>query len=90
MGSFNISLVASRRYPLVDEVAQVVLGTVVFLRNPGATQRRNGLSEFFYIEDGKIREVHAAMFYPEPAQPMPNWPPYDGNFPLPASFGGGN
>ena len=87
MGSFGISLVAGRRYPLVDEEAQVVLGTVVFLRNPGANQRRNGLSEFFYIDGGKIREIHAAMFYPAPNQPVPNWPPYDGNFPLPADFG---
>jgi hypothetical protein len=63
-----------------------VLGTVVFIRNPGAPQRRNGLSELFYIDAGKIREIHAAMFYPAPEQPVPNWPPYDGNFPLPTSF----
>jgi hypothetical protein len=86
MGTFNIALVAARRYPLVDVEAQVVLGTVVFLRNPGAAQRRNGLSEIFYIDGGKIREIHAAMFYPAPAQPMPNWPPYDGNFPLPPAL----
>lgn len=85
MGTFNIALVAARRYPLVDVEAQVVLGTVVFLRNPGAMQRRNGLSELFYIDDAKIREIHAAMFYPAPEQPVPNWPPYDGNFPLSAA-----
>ena len=82
MGTFAIALVAARRYPLVDIEAQVVLGTVVFLRNPGSLRRRNGLSELFYIDGGKIREIHAAMFYPAPEQPMPNWPPYDGNFPL--------
>jgi hypothetical protein len=87
MGTFNISLVAARRYLLVDEEAQVVLGTVVFLRNPGATQRRNGLSELFFIDGAKIRSIYAAMFYPAPDRPMPNWPPYDGNFPLPASLG---
>lgn len=87
MEGFGISLVAGRRYPLVDEEAQVVLGTVVFLRNPGANQRRNGLSELFYIDGGKIREIYAAMFYPAPDRPVPNWPPYDGNFPLPADFG---
>ncbi|HEY5568785.1 MAG TPA: hypothetical protein VIM81_16275 [Gammaproteobacteria bacterium] len=81
MGTFNIALVAARRYPVVDEEAQVVLGAVVFLRNPGATQRRNGLSEFFYIDGGKIRAIYAAMFYPAPDQPVPNWAPYDGNFP---------
>jgi hypothetical protein len=83
MGTFSIALVAARRYPLVDLEAQAVLGTVVFLRDLGATRRRNGLSEIFYIDAGKIREIYAAMFYPAPEQPMPNWPPYDGNFPLP-------
>jgi hypothetical protein len=87
MGTFNIALVAGRRYTMVDEEAQVVLGTVVFVRNPGATQRRNGLSELFFIDDALIREIQAAMFYPAPAQPLPNWPPYDGNFPLPAAIG---
>lgn len=82
--NFGVALVAARRYPLVDVEAQVVLGTVVFLRSPGSTRRRNGLSELFYIDAGKIREIHAAMFYPAHDQPMPNWPPYDGNFPLPA------
>jgi uncharacterized protein (TIGR02246 family) len=84
LGGFAIALVAGRRYPLVDEEAQAVLGLVVFLRSPGNTQRRNGLSEYFYIDSGKIREIHAAMFYPAPDQPVPNWPPYDGNFPLAA------
>lgn len=83
MGTFNIALVAARRYPLVDLEAQAVLGTVVFLRNPGAVRRRNGLSEIFYIDAGKIRAIYAAMFYPAPEQPVPNWPPFDGNFPLP-------
>lgn len=86
LSNFAIALVAARRYPLVDLESQVVLGTVVFLRSPGSERRRNGLSEFFYIDAGKIREIHAAMFYPAPGQPMPNWPPYDGNFPLPGSF----
>ena len=36
------------------------------------------------LEDaGKIREIHAAMFYPAHDQFVPSWPPYDGNFPLP-------
>lgn len=88
LGGFGIALVAGRRYPLVDEEAQVVLGLAVFLRSPGSAQRRNGLSEFFYIDGGKIREIHAAMFYPAPDQPYPNWPPYDGHFPLPAASAG--
>jgi len=26
------------------------------------------------------------MFYSAADQPVPNWPPYDGNWPLPASL----
>jgi hypothetical protein len=82
-GSLNIALVTARRYPIVDEQQQVVMGFGVFIRNPDSPNRRLGLSEFFYIEDGLIAEVHAAMFYAAPDLPVPNWPPYDGNFPLP-------
>lgn len=74
-------LVAARRYPLVDEEAQVVLASAVFVRKPGDTRRRNHFMEVFGVDDGKIRSVHAAMFYAPPDQPLPNWPPYDGNFP---------
>lgn len=82
-GRLNIALVAGRRYPLVDEVQQVVLGLGVFIREPTSVNRRLGLSEFFYVEDGVIAEVHAAMFYADALQPVPNWPPYNGNFALP-------
>ena len=83
----NINFVAARVYPIVDEQQQVVMATGVFMRFPNAENRRNGLSEYFYIDDGRISEVYAAMFYPAPNQPIPNWPPYDGNYPLPADFG---
>jgi hypothetical protein len=82
-GNLNIALVAGRRYPLVDEQQQVVLGLGVFIREPESVNRRLALSEFFYIEDGVIAEVQAAMFYAGATQPVPNWPPYNGNFPLP-------
>ncbi len=87
MSSFDTPLVAGRRYPLVDEEAGVVLGLVVFIRLPGATQRRNGLSELFFIGGGKIRSIYATMFYPPGAAPVPNWPPYVGNWPISAEQG---
>jgi hypothetical protein len=34
----------------------------------------------------RIRTIFAAMYYPPPEAPVPNWPPYDGNWPLPATF----
>jgi hypothetical protein len=68
----------------VDEEAGVVLGLGVFIRRPGVTTRRNVLSEWFVIDDNKIRSIYAAMFYPPQEQPVPNWPPFEGNWPLPA------
>jgi hypothetical protein len=75
-------LVSARRYPLVDEEAQIVLASAVFVRKAGDTRRRNHFMEVFGVDGGRIRSVHAAMFYAAPDQPLPNWPPYDGNFPL--------
>jgi hypothetical protein len=82
--NFSAQLVAARRYPIVDEEAQVVLGMGVFIRRPGITTRRNAFSEWFVIDEGKIRNIYAAMYYPPPELPVPNWPPYEGNWPLPA------
>jgi len=80
--NLNVSLVAARRYPIVDEEAGVVLGMVVFMRKPGTTTRRNLLTEWFFVDNNKIRTIYAAMYYPPPEMPVPNWPPYDGNWPL--------
>ena len=82
---FNVSLVAARRYPIVDEEAGVVLGMVVFMRRPGTTLRRNLLTEWFFIDGSRIRTIYAAMYYPPPEAPVPNWPPYEGNWPLPGA-----
>src|SRR5262245_59287065 len=82
--NLNVSLVAARRYPIVDEEAGVVLGMVAFMRKPGTTLRRNLLIEWFFIDNNRIRTIYAAMFYPPPDAPMPNWPPSEGNWPLPA------
>jgi hypothetical protein len=51
-------------------------------RKPGSPRPRNAFSEWFEIEDGKIRDVWTAMYYPGPERPVPNWRPFDGNFPL--------
>jgi hypothetical protein len=77
----NIFAVTARRYPVVDEEAGAVLGIALFQRKPGVAMRRNLLSEWFFIEQGKIRTIYAAMYYPEPETMVPNWPPFDGNWP---------
>jgi len=78
----NIFAVTARRYPIVDEEAGVVLALGVFERKPGVPMRRNFFSEWFYIESGKIRSIYSSMFYPEPELLVPNWPPFDGNWPV--------
>ena len=86
LANFNLSMVVARRIPLVDEEAQVVLGLAVFIRRPGSPTPRNVFSEWFNIEEAKIRTIYTAMFYPPPTLAVPNWPPYDGNWPLPAAM----
>jgi hypothetical protein len=81
-GMANIFAVTARRYPIVDEEAGVVLGLVLFERKPGVAMRRNLLSEWFSIEQGKIRSIYAAMYYPEQEAIAPNWPPFYGNWPV--------
>jgi hypothetical protein len=86
LANFNSSMVVARRIPLVDEEAQAVLGYAVFIRRPGSPTPRNVFSEWFMIDEAKIRTIYTAMFYPSPELAVPNWPPYDGNWPLPATI----
>jgi hypothetical protein len=79
----NIFAVTARRYPIVDEEAGVVLAIGLFERKPGVAMRRNLFSEWFVIEQGKIRSIYSAMMYPDQEAMAPNWPPYDGNWPVP-------
>jgi len=81
--NFNLANVAGRRVSFVDEEAGMVLAMAVFIRKPGSAVPRNAFSEWFWIEDGRIRNIWTAMYYPGPERPVPNWPPFDGNFPLP-------
>jgi hypothetical protein len=86
LATINIQNVAGRRYPIADEEAGVALAIAVFLRKPGTATRRNVFSEWFFIDNNKIRSIYSAMFYPSPEAPVPNWPPYDGNWPLPPTL----
>jgi hypothetical protein len=82
--NFNGQMVVARRTPLVDEEAQAALAFAVFIRRPGSPTPRNVFSEWFFIDEGKIRTIYTAMFYPPAELAVPNWPPYDGHWPLPA------
>jgi hypothetical protein len=82
LATINIQNVGARRYPIADEEAGVVLALAVFIRKPGTTTRRNVFSEWFTIDENKIKLIHSAMYYPSNEEPVPNWPPFDGNWPL--------
>jgi hypothetical protein len=72
--NINVELVAARRFPVVDEEAGVVLALAVFIRKPGTATRRNTFSEWFVIDNHRVRSIYSAMFYPTPDLPVPNWP----------------
>jgi hypothetical protein len=78
----NIYAVVARRFPVVDEEAGIVLGLGVFLRPPGTAMRRNQFSEWFVIDQGKLHAIYSSMFYPDQDALAPNWPPFDGNWPV--------
>jgi hypothetical protein len=84
--TINIQNVAARRFPVVDEEAGVVLAMAVFIRKPGIPTRRNMFGESFVLDKHKISSIYATLFYPPPEMPVPNWPPFDGNWPLPAAL----
>jgi hypothetical protein len=77
----NIYAVTARRYPVVDEEAGAVLALALFQRKPGVDMRRNLLGEWFFVDAGRIRTIYAAMYYPAADAMVPNWPPFDGNWP---------
>lgn len=84
--NFNLQMVSAVRIPLVDVEAQAVLTYGVFIRRPGSSTSRLALSEWFFMDEGKIRTVYTAMFYPSAELAVPNWPPYGGNWPLPVGI----
>jgi hypothetical protein len=85
-GDFGVALVAIRDFYVIDEEAQAVMVSAVFRREAKNAKRRNHFTELFHLDHGKIRDIHAAFYYAPEDRPVPNWPPYDGLFPLPAAY----
>jgi hypothetical protein len=86
-GNFNISLVSHRRFFAVDEEQQVAATSAIFMRNANGQERRCVFIEIFYVDEEAISQIYSVIYYPPPEDPVPNWEPYYGNFPLPESFG---
>lgn len=83
---FGVAIVTGRNYFVIDEESQAVMVTAMFRRDAKNPKRRNAFTELFHVDHGRIRDIHAAFYYPPENRPVPNWPPYDGMFPLPASY----
>jgi hypothetical protein len=83
---FGVAIVAIRDFYVIDEESQTVMVSAVFRREAGEERRRNHFTEVFHVDTGKIRDIHAAFYYAPEDRPVPNWPPYDGLFPLPAAY----
>lgn len=83
---FGVATVAIRNFYVIDEESQTVMVSAMFRREAGEERRRNHFTEVFHLDTGKIRDIHAAFYYAPEDRPVPNWPPYDGLFPLPASY----
>jgi len=83
---FGVATVAIRNFYVIDEESQAVMVSAMFRRDPKNPKRRNHFTELFHLDHGKIRDIHAAFYYAPESRPVPNWPPYDGLYPLPASY----
>lgn len=83
---FGVATVAIRDYFVIDEESQTVMVSAMFRREAGEERRRNHFTEVFHLDGGKIRDIHACFYYAPEDRPVPNWPPYDGLFPLPAAY----
>jgi hypothetical protein len=79
-GRFDVANVTARRVHVIDEEAQVVLISAVFIRTQDHAKWRNAFMDVMVIDDGRLRGLYATMFYVDPERAVPNWPPYEGNF----------
>ena len=83
---FGVAIVAIRNFYVIDDESQTVMASAMFRRDAKNAKRRNHFTEVFHIDQGKIRDIHAAFYYAPEDRPVPNWPPYDGLYPLPAAY----
>jgi hypothetical protein len=85
-GDFGVAIVAIRNFYVIDEESQAVMVAAMFRRQAKSPRLRNHFTELFHVDHGKIRDIHAAFYYAPEDRPVPNWPPYDGLYPLPSGY----
>jgi hypothetical protein len=79
-GRFDVANVTARRVHLIDEEAQVVVISAVFIRTQDHPKWRNAFMDVMVMDNGLLSGLYATMFYVDPERAVPNWPPYEGNF----------
>ncbi len=52
----------------------------MFIRTHEHPKWRNSFIDVMVMDDGRLSGLSATMFYVDAERPVPNWPPYDGNF----------
>lgn len=83
---FGVAIVTIRDFYVVDVESQTVMVSAMFRRDAQNEKWRNHFTEVFHLDNEKIRDIHAAFYYAPSNRPVPNWPPYNGLFPLPAHY----
>jgi hypothetical protein len=79
-GRFDVANVTARRVHVIDEEAQIVVMSAVFIRTQDHAKWRNAFMDVMVIDDGLLSGLYATMFYVDPERAVPNWQPYEGNF----------
>jgi hypothetical protein len=79
-GNFDVANATARRFLVIDEEAQVVVASAVFIRTHDHPKRRNEFIDVMVMDGARLSGLYATMFYVDPERAVPNWPPYDGNF----------
>ena len=63
-GDFGVAIVTIRNFFVIDEEAQTVMMEGMFRRDARNPKRRNHFTELFHLDHAKIRDIHAAFYYP--------------------------
>jgi hypothetical protein len=70
-----IAKASPRRASFIDEEQGLLVMMTILQRPPGSTLKRNLLTEYFFMTQGKIDHITTAMYYLEHSAPNdPGWP----------------
>jgi hypothetical protein len=71
----TIANATPRRGSFIDEEQGVLVMMTILRRPPGVQMKRNLLTEYFFLKQGKIDHITTAMYYLDPSAPdSSGWP----------------